>query len=96
MRSTDVLIILAAAAMACCACPVMAPAGTRLVHCGTQSCLLVTGHRDNPASTVLINGHVVSVEGSRRWHMRIPVETLRAWSPPLARKIAITTIDTQS
>jgi hypothetical protein len=93
LRWTDLPVILGAALMSCCAPPAMARTDTKLVHCRPQSCLLVSGHRDNPASIVLINGHAVSVKGGRHWQIRMPVETLRAWSAPLARQIAITTID---
>jgi hypothetical protein len=70
-----------------------APASTKLIDCRPQSCLLISGYRDDPASAVRINGHDVPVEGARRWHMRLPIETLRAWSPPLARTLAITIVD---
>lgn len=96
LRWTDLPVILGAALMAGCAQPAMARTGTRLVDCGPESCLLVTGHRDDPASIVLINGHAVSVEGGRRWHMRMPFADLRAWSAPYARKVTIATIDAQS
>ena len=66
---------------------------TRVVGCGSGSCLLVTGHRDNAASPVSINGHVVAVEGQRDWRARLPVETVRDWSLPLARTIEVSFID---
>jgi len=73
------------------AAPAMAATelSTRLVECGSRSCLIVSGHRDDAASKVSINGHAVAVEGARRWRVRVPVETVRAWSAPYARTIAV-------
>jgi len=62
---------------------------TRLVSCGTDSCLLVTGHRDSPDAQVRIAGHRVDVEGERNWRVRLPVSTVREWSVPFARKIEV-------
>jgi len=62
---------------------------TKLVNCDGQSCLLVSGHRDDPASIVSINGHVVPVKGKRGWRVRLPVETVREWSAPFARTIEV-------
>jgi hypothetical protein len=75
---------------ACLATPALADApATRLVSCGAQSCLLVTGHRDDAAAGVLINGHAVEVEGKRSWQVRLPVSTVRDWSVPFARTIEV-------
>jgi hypothetical protein len=71
------------------ACAAPAPT-TRLVSCGTQSCLLVAGRRDSAASTVAINGHPVAVEGRRSWHVRLPLPEVRALAAPYARTIAVT------
>lgn len=62
---------------------------TKLVRCGAQSCLVVTGHRDDPAATVSINGRAVEVEGKRGWRASLPVETVRRWSAPFARTLDI-------
>jgi hypothetical protein len=67
---------------------------TKLVTCGAQSCLLVTGKRNDPSSTVRVNGHAVETEGARRWRVRLPVETVRAWSALHARTISVTVADT--
>lgn len=77
------------------ATPAMAAARpvTRLVRCGDQNCLVVSGHRDNVAATVSINGHEVPVKGARGWQARLPVETLREWSLPYARTIEVTLRD---
>jgi hypothetical protein len=71
--------------------PAMASAApvTRLVDCGAATCLLVAGHRHDPAATVSINGHRVAVTGSRRWQALLPVATVRDWSEPYARSISV-------
>lgn len=66
---------------------------TRLVSCGAEDCLLVTGHRDNRAAVVRINGHRVGVEGQRNWRARLPVSTVRNWSVPFARRIEVSVED---
>ncbi|KPL68437.1 hypothetical protein SZ64_10110 [Erythrobacter sp. SG61-1L] len=77
------------------ATPAMAASetSTRLVNCGEQSCLMVSGHRDDPSAIITINGQPVSVEGERGWRVRVPVDTVRAWSAPNARTIEVTLLD---
>lgn len=62
---------------------------TRLVKCGQESCLRVSGQRTDKASAVLINGREIPTKGTQRWHVRVPVKTVRAWSAPYARTIAV-------
>lgn len=82
------------------ACGVSAPAmagaksDTRLVGCGAESCLLVTGRRHDAHSPVSINGHAVPVEGAHRWRAVVPVATVREWSAPFARTIIVAVGDT--
>lgn len=66
---------------------------TRLVSCGAESCLLVSGHRADAASPVRINGRQVAVEGQNRWRARVPVDAVRAWSTPYARTITVSVRD---
>ncbi|WP_295630748.1 hypothetical protein [Novosphingobium sp.] len=66
---------------------------TRLVKCASGSCLLVRGHRVNPAAAVSINGHAIATAGAHKWHARVPVETLRGWSEPYARTITVAVAD---
>ena len=49
----------------------------------------MTGQRADRTAPVAINGHEVPVSGGRKWQARLPIETVRAWSAPLARKITI-------
>jgi hypothetical protein len=69
---------------------------TRVVACQAGSCLLVTGSRANAASVVRINGHAVSAEGGRKWRARVPVDTVREWSAPLARTITVSVVDAET
>jgi hypothetical protein len=77
----------------CVATPALAEVkpSTRLVSCGGESCLLVTGHRDSADAEVRVNGHAVAVQGKRNWRVRLPVSTVRDWSAPFARKIEVST-----
>lgn len=78
------------------ATPAMGKTRTRLVDCEAGSCLLVTGHRADPASAVRINGHAVTAKGTRKWKVSVPVETLRNWSAPYARTITVSVADTRT
>src|ERR1700741_753764 len=69
---------------------------TRLVACEAGSCLLVTGYRANAASAVSINGRTVLADGARRWRVRVPVDTVRAWSAPFARTITVSVVDAET
>ena len=69
---------------------------TRLADCDDGSCLIVTGNRDHPSSSVSINGHAVAVEGLRKWRAVLPVETLREWSEPYARTITVSIADARA
>jgi hypothetical protein len=62
---------------------------TKLVRCGDDSCLQISGRRSDPATIVRINGHVVPVEGEHGWRVHLPVETIRQWSVPYARTIEV-------
>ncbi|MEJ5979031.1 hypothetical protein WG901_20430 [Novosphingobium sp. PS1R-30] len=93
MPWTDLSRLLPIGAMlaAALASPAMAASepSTRLVSCGTESCLLVSGYRGDSGAPVRINGRPVAVEGSNRWRVRVPVAAVRAWSAPYARTITV-------
>lgn len=93
--SRHAALLAGAIALASLAAPAGAASGTsaKLVSCGAQSCLLITGHRDDPASIVTINGQAVSVEGKRGWRVSLPVETVRQLSAPYAREIEVSLRD---
>lgn len=62
---------------------------TRLVNCGSQSCLMVSGQREDMSSSVRINGHEVAAKGKHRWRVRVPVQTVSNWSAPFARTVSV-------
>ena len=68
-------------------------ARAKLVHCGTESCLRISGHRESPTSIVRINGNVVPAEGRRKWAVELPIHTVRDWSAPHARTIEVSLSD---
>lgn len=68
---------------------------TRLVRCGGDSCLQVSGYRADPSAQVRINGRLVPVQGDKGWKARLPLETLREWTAPSARSIEVSLHETQ-
>jgi hypothetical protein len=91
MRGFSLGVALVAAILAPAAMAAQTP-DTRLVSCGQDSCLLVSGYRVDASSEVRINGHQVPVEGRQTWKVRLPVETVRSWSAPRARTIEVTVL----
>jgi len=86
------LLLTGAAVTAALTSPAIAGASepsTRLVSCGAESCLLVSGRRADAAFPVRINGRQVTVEGRNRWRVRVPVAAVREWSAPYARTITV-------
>ena len=89
--------LLVSAALALAALGIVSPAQAqpghapklRVVECGAESCLRITGHRDDSAAPVLINGHEIAVTGRHRWTARVPVAKVRNWSAPYARSIQL-------
>lgn len=69
---------------------------TRLVRCGAESCLQISGKRDDPTAIVSVNGRAVPVEGGRSWRVELPVEQLREWSAPYARTVEIAMLDPET
>lgn len=66
---------------------------TRLVSCGGDSCLLVTGHREDNSSIVSINGHRVNAQGGGTWKTVLQLDTVRSWAGPMARSIDVSVYD---
>ncbi|GAA0273643.1 hypothetical protein GCM10009127_12650 [Alteraurantiacibacter aestuarii] len=69
---------------------------TKLVRCGEESCLQISGYRDDPASIVRLNGEVVTADGGQDWQVRLPIETVRQWSAPNARTIEVSLLDPET
>jgi hypothetical protein len=66
---------------------------TKLVYCGEESCLRITGAREDSALMVKVNGHPVAAAGEHRWEVRLPLEVVRDWSEPFARTIEVSLHD---
>jgi len=91
LRNRLVGTAIAALAVTCASTAVAAPTPkTRLVSCGSESCLLVTGRRNSADSRVSINNRVVAVAGRRAWHVRVPLVAVRELTSPYARSIEVT------
>ena len=91
LRNRLVGIAIGAFVVACASTATAAPAPkTRLVSCGSESCLLVTGRRKSADSLVSINDRLVSVGGRRAWHVRVPLAAVRELTSPYARNIEVT------
>lgn len=78
------------AAIAIFVTPAAARPSTRLVSCGADDCLLVSGRRAARDVPVRLNGRPVAVEGGKRWRVRVPLDTVRQWSTVRARTIRVT------
>lgn len=91
LRNRLAATAIAALAVTCASTAIASPAPkTRLVSCGSESCLLVTGHRKGADSLVSINNRLVTVEGGRAWHIRMPLVAVRELTSPYARSIEVT------
>ncbi|WP_353467670.1 hypothetical protein [Sphingomonas faeni] len=76
-----------------CALTMIAPAHAerqtraRLVSCGENSCLRLSGYRALATMVVRVGEHDLSVEGDRAWQATVPLDIARAW--PIARNYAL-------
>ena len=76
-----------------CALTIIAPAQAerqtraRLVPCGENSCLRLSGYRARADMVVRIGEHDLAVEGDRAWQATVPLDLARAW--PIARNYAL-------
>lgn len=59
---------------------VMAAPLARLVHCGGETCLRISGHRAHSAVAVRIAGRDLAVKGDRSWSATVPLRTARDWA----------------
>lgn len=91
------LVFTGSFALGCLAPPTLtAESISKLVRCGGESCLQISGQRDNPAAIVRINDHVVPVAGERGWQVRLPIDIVRQLSAPFARTIEVSMQDPQT
>lgn len=91
------LVFAGSFALGCLATPALAAGpSSKLVRCGGESCLQISGKRNNPAAIVRINDQVVPATGERGWQVRLPVDAVRQLSAPFARTIKISLQDPQT
>ena len=68
----------------------------RLVHCGDDTCLRISGHRPSPAVAVRIGGQDLAVEGGRAWRATVPLATARTWPTAAGYALTLTLVDTRA
>ena len=68
-------------------------AESRLVHCGADTCLRLSGHRSNAAVAVRIAGHDLAVTGDRSWHATVPLSTARDWPSSSRGTLTLTLVE---
>ena len=72
------------------------PTRARLITCGAESCLHLSGHRNSPSITVQVNGRDLPVEGDRTWQVIVPLSTARTWPLGHDYSVALTLVDVQT
>lgn len=68
----------------------------RLVHCGADSCLRLSGHRASAATVVRAGGEDLAVEGGRSWQVTVPLATARQWLGARNDVLTLTFADPQA
>jgi hypothetical protein len=68
----------------------------RLVHCGPETCLRLSGHRQDAAVEVRVAGSLLATDGGRDWQATVPLAFARAWVTPSADAMSITLADARS
>ena len=91
MWSCSSRLLLGALAMGSVASPAWAEFAprTELVRCGQESCVEISGYREDPAAIISLNGQDVVAEGASKWRIVLPVETVRQMSAPRARSLEV-------
>lgn len=65
----------------------------RLVHCGDETCLRISGHRPHAAVVVRVAGHALAVEGEHSWRTTVPLTTARDWANASGDTLMLTLAD---
>lgn len=68
----------------------------RLVHCGAETCLRLSGHRPQPTVAIRVAGRDLAVEGGRVWQVTVPLATARDWVRQSGDSLVMTLTDTRS
>lgn len=98
MRPRPSCLLLGALLSAAFGSPARAGIGaeTELVRCGDESCLKVSGYRDEPDWIVSVNGREVTADGAYNWRVHLRLETVREMSAPGARTIEVSLRDPET
>ncbi len=72
-----------------------APQG-RLVHCGQDTCLRLSGRRQRPEVVIEVGGQDLAVTGRRDWVVTIPLWRARQWVQSFGDPLTLTDFDPQS
>jgi hypothetical protein len=74
----------------------LAATQAKLVHCGQETCLRLSGHRAHTQVAVRVAGHTLAVEGDRAWHATVPLATARDWASASGSVMMLTLTDGQA
>jgi len=85
-------LLLAGAVTAAPASAASAPKA-RLVHCGEQTCLRLSGHRSSRAVAIKVGEQPLAVQGGRSWRVTVPLETARRWPGASGPMLTLALID---
>lgn len=69
---------------------------SRLVHCGAETCLQLSGRRADPAVAVRVAGRELAVTGGRAWRATVPLSTARDWPVAAGGTLRLTLADPRS
>jgi hypothetical protein len=69
------------------------PAGARLVHCGAETCLRLSGQRDGVGIAVQVDGRDLPVTGERSWQATVPLAEARTWRLTRGYAVPVTLVD---
>lgn len=69
------------------------PASARLVHCGAETCLRLSGQRAGVAIAVRVDGRDLPVTGERSWQATVPLAEARAWRLTRGYAVRVTLVD---
>jgi hypothetical protein len=65
----------------------------RLVHCGQDTCLRISGRRANAEVAIRIGGHELAAQGERNWRITVPLAIARGWMMPSGDALELTLVD---
>ena len=68
----------------------------RLVHCGTDTCLRLSGRRAHPEVAVQVAERDLQVEGGRRWRADVPLAAARLWQGVARDRLTVTLADART